>query len=96
MDIEEIIKKLNETYKQSYFILKDYSDYIIKNKIKDVKEIEHCLDMILNNPLKESYELMKEMCLYYSNIDKKASEFYLNEYEKYWEYEPKNIKCKKV
>ncbi len=96
-DIKHITKELTKLYDIKYEIIKPEIIRIISNRIKDPKIIEWCLDQTLNMPTDKGFELHSLLCGYYSMINKKSAEWYLNEYSNFWDAkEEKEVKWKSI
>lgn len=94
-DIKFLANSLYKLYQEMYLIYAKEVNRILKNNIKDKKQIEMCLDNLLNCPTDECYNLFLKLCTYYKKIDAKAANDYLKIYkELYFEEEPMTKKRK--
>jgi len=86
-EIIELVRPLYDLWKEYYRLLEPAVLYVINSKSQNSYLIESYLDDLLNIPTDESYELLQELCAYYSTIDKESADFYLETWNKMWEDE---------
>lgn len=90
-EINEISKSIVELNKQKYVMIKDEIDVIIRNNIKNERNIERVLDEMLDilsfYKTEETLLTFKKLCRYYFNINPQATVDYINIYRKYNEQE---------
>ena len=86
-EIKELAAGLVKIYEIKYEMVKPQVINIIKNRITNKGIIEHTLDQTLDIPTDKGYELHSLLCRYFSMIDKESAEFYMNEYNNFWNEE---------
>ena len=86
-EIKELASGLIKIYEIKYEMVKPQVITIIKNRITNKDIIEHTLDQTLDIPTDKGYELHSLLCRYFSMIDKESAEFYMNEYNNFWNEE---------
>ena len=86
-EIKELASGLVKIYEIKYEMVKPQVITIIKNRITNKDIIEHTLDQTLDIPPDKGYELHSLLCRYFSMIDKESAEFYMNEYNNFWNEE---------
>ena len=86
-EIKELAAGLVKIYEIKYEMVKPQVINIIKNRITNKDIIEHTLDQTLDIPTDKGYELHSLLCRYFSMIDKESAEFYMNEYNNFWNEE---------
>lgn len=86
-EIKELASGLVKIYEIKYEMVKPQVINIIKNRITNKDIIEHTLDQTLDIPTDKGYELHSLLCRYFSMIDKESAEFYMNEYNNFWNEE---------
>ena len=86
-EIKELASGLVKIYEIKYEMVKPQVITIIKNRITNKDIIEHTLDQTLDIPTDKGYELHSLLCRYFSMIDKESAEFYMNEYNNFWNEE---------
>ena len=86
-EIKELAAGLIKIYEIKYEMVKPQVITIIKNRITNKDIIEHTLDQTLDIPTDKGYELHSLLCRYFSMIDKESAEFYMNEYNNFWNEE---------
>ena len=86
-EIKELAAGLIKIYEIKYEMVKPQVITIIKNRITNKNIIEHTLDQTLDIPTDKGYELHSLLCRYFSMIDKESAEFYMNEYNNFWNEE---------
>ena len=86
-EIKELAAGLIKIYEIKYEMVKPQVITIIKNRITNKDIIEHILDQTLDIPTDKGYELHSLLCRYFSMIDKESAEFYMNEYNNFWNEE---------
>ena len=80
-DIKYLANSLYELYQEMYLIYAPEVKRILKNNIKDKKQIELCLDNLLNCPTDKCYDLFLKLCTYYKKIDALSANEYLEIYK---------------
>ena len=86
-EIKELAAGLVKLWEIKYEMVKPQVINIIKNRITNKDIIEHTLDQTLDIPTDKGYELHSLLCRYFSMIDKESAEFYMNEYNNFWNEE---------
>ena len=90
----EEIKKLagkiaalqKEAVYQTLLYWKPVAERIIKNKSRDIDEIEHTLDALCSAAFDdEALAVFKKLCRYYFDIDPQATAEYIMIYREMWD-----------
>jgi len=92
-NIKEVAKELQTIYSQAEIYYTSAVDSIIQRQSKDVKEIEHLLNYMLdfadNKEILASY---RKLCRYYHNINPQATAEYIQSYKEIYDEDEKLFK----
>ena len=84
-ELLDMMKTVIDLSKQRYEIAKDEIEYIIKNNIKDEKQIERQLDEMLDilfvYETDETLLTFRRLCRHYFDINPQATADYINFYK---------------
>ena len=89
-DILELAKEINNIYDMEYNNLKPQVDFIIKNRMLDLKLIEKVLERLLI-PTDKCYELFKKLCYYTATFNSNFAYEYLNLYDELYGEEEQSL-----
>jgi hypothetical protein len=92
-DIRGIAKELQTIYSQAEIYYTSAVDSIIQRQSKDVKEIEHLLNYMLDFVDNEKFlALYRKLCRYYSDINPQATAEYIQSYKEMYDEDEKLFK----
>lgn len=84
--IHELAGQIQNLANKAHSLYSLQVDVVIEEKSRNVKQIEHLLDSLLDfafNP--EVLLIYKKLCRYYYFIDPQATAFYINAYREMWD-----------
>jgi len=85
---KELAESINKITQEAFIIYEAQVDEIYHNKIKDEKEIEHVIDVLLGYCYDDKMLLLfKRLCRYYYEINPKVTYEYVNIYREMWDEE---------
>lgn len=98
--IKDLAEGLIAKYDEMYNICYPLVERIINEKVKDINEIEHMLDLVLGIYTEKGFNLFLKLLFYYSEVSMEKSFAYLDilkedRKEEYDEYIKKLSKSKK-
>ena len=92
-DIRGIAKELQTIYSQAEIYYTSAVNSVIQRQNKDIKEIEHLLNYMLdfadNEEILASY---RKLCKYYYNINPQATAEYIQSYKEMYDEDEKLVK----
>ena len=92
-DIREIAKELQTIYSQAEIYYTSAVNDVIRRQSKDVKEIEHLLDYMLDFADNEKIlALYRKLCRYYFDINPQATAEYIQSYKEMYDADEKRFK----
>ena len=87
-DIGPLVRSLQDLQKQAARQYKPVVDELVRSRSRDVKQIEHTLDGLLDFCGYEPVlKMFKRLCRHYWDIDPAATAFYVNAYREQWDSE---------
>ena len=92
-DVREIAKELQTIYTQAEIYYTSAVNTVIQRQSKDVKEIEHLLNYMLDFADNERIlELYRKLCRYYLDINPQATAEYIQSYKEMYDEDEKLFK----
>lgn len=84
-EIAQLAEQVNELQRQAVRTNAATVERIVRTRSRDVQEIEHTLDRLLDCAcIPEGLELFKALCRYYYALDPAAVADYVNGYREMW------------
>ncbi|MBL9166265.1 MAG: hypothetical protein JNN07_00830 [Verrucomicrobiales bacterium] len=87
--IRSIAVAINRLQLQNAETLDPVVQHLIRIRSRDVQEIEHTLDQLLDCAcVPKGLEVFKSLCRYYFKIDPVATAYYIHAYRDMWDSKP--------
>jgi hypothetical protein len=84
--IHTLARGMRDLQQQATQLYQPVVDDIVRTGCRDSEHIEHTLDGLLDFCGHEPVlQLFKDLCRYYSEIDREATADYVNAYREYWD-----------
>lgn len=85
---KELAESIQKNTQEAFIIYEVQVDRIYRNKVKDEKEIERVIDVLLDYCYDDKMLLLfKRLCRYYYEINPSATSEYVNIYRELWDEE---------
>ena len=92
--IAPLVESVQDLQKQAARQYKPVVDELVRSQSRDVKQIEHTLDGLLDFCGYEPVlDMFKRLCRHYWDIDPAATAFYVNAYREQWDSEEDGAKA---